>query len=368
MARMLEQSVVETQPAVLSPSAEEANGARGHLSMVDRDLPAAAESPPWEPVLNVVRGLGVIPRWAWLAAILLIGGTLTSLGTAADVPEQMLIGPAVRKAIDAGVDWVVVAWHPFFSAVNVTLLQYLLVPLQSWLTGLPWWLTTCVVTLASYRVVGRGFGLLATVMMVALAAFGLFDAAMSTLAIVLTASLLAVTVGIPTGILAAKSGRFDAAVRPVLDLMQTMPSFVYLIPVVMLFGLGKVPAVIAVVIYALPPIIRFTNLGIRQVDPSVLEAAQAFGATGAQLLVKVQLPLALPTIMAGLNQTIMMALAMVVIAAMIGAGGVGLEVLTGINRLESGTGLLGGIAIVFMAMILDRITQGLVKQQPIERG
>jgi glycine betaine/proline transport system permease protein len=170
------------------------------------------------------------------------------------------------------------------------------------------------------------------------------------------------------GILAAKNDFFEAAVRPVLDLMQTMPSFVYLIPVVMLFGLGKVPAVIAVVIYALPPIIRFTNLGIRQVDSTVLEAARAFGATGTQLLVKVQLPLALPTIMAGLNQTIMMALAMVVVAAMIGAGGLGAEVLTGIGRLESGTGLLGGIGIVFMAMILDRITQGLVKQQPVERG
>ena len=168
--------------------------------------------------------------------------------------------------------------------------------------------------------------------MVALAAIGLFEAAMATLSIVLTATLLAIALGVPAGIIAAKNDLFDATVRPVLDLMQTMPSFVYLIPVVMLFGLGKVPAVIAVWIYAVPPIIRFTNLGIRQVDANVLEAARAFGATGAQLLIKVQLPLALPTIMAGLNQTIMMALAMVVIAAMIGAGGVGAEVLNGIAR------------------------------------
>lgn len=336
--------------------------------MVDGSLPAAAERPFWEPALTLLGALGVIPRWAWFAVILLIVGSLTSLGTATDVPGQLQVGPTVRKAVDGAVDWVVIAWHPFFSAVNVTVLQWLLLPLQNWLMGLPWWLTTCVVTLASYGVVGRGFSLLAAGMMVALAAFGLFGAAMATLAIVLTATLLAVVLGIPAGILAAKNSFFETTVRPVLDLMQTMPSFVYLIPVVMLFGLGKVPAVIAVVIYALPPIIRFTNLGIRQVDSSVMEAAQAFGATGAQLLVKVQLPLALPTIMAGLNQTIMMALAMVVVAAMIGAGGLGAEVLTGIGRLESGTGLLGGIGIVFMAMILDRITQGLVKQPSVDRG
>ncbi len=383
MAKLWQQSVVEAQPIVIGPSIKavkvasneamdtrkEAKGARGNLSRADESLPAAleVESPFWEPALTLTRVLAAIPIWVWLAATLLIAGSLTSLGTSADVPEQMLVGPTVRKAIDGAVDWVVVYWHPFFSAVNVTLLQWLLVPLQNWLIGLPWWLTTCVVTLASYRVVGRSFSLLTAGMMVALAAFGLFSAAMATLAIVLTSTLLAVTLGIPTGILAAKNNLFDAATRPILDLMQTMPSFVYLIPVVMLFGLGKVPAVIAVVIYALPPIIRFTSLGIRQVDSSILEAARAFGATGAQLLVKVQLPLALPTIMAGLNQTIMMALAMVVIAAMIGAGGVGAEVLNGIARLESGTGLLGGIAIVFMAMILDRLTQGLVKQRPAER-
>lgn len=367
MARLWQRSVVEAQPTVLGPRAGEAKGGtRSRLRRVASEPPPAVGSPLWEPAVSLARALGSIPRWVWLATALLVAGSVASLGSAADVPEQLLVGPPIRKAIDGAVDWVVVAWHPFFSAVNVTVLKYLLLPLQSWLTGLPWWLTTFVVTLAAHQVVGRGFSVLAASMMVALAGFGLFNAAMDTLAIVLTASLLAVVVGIPAGILAAKSNLFDAALRPVLDLMQTMPSFVYLIPVVMLFGLGKVPAVIAVVIYALPPIIRFTNLGIRQVDASVIEAARAFGATGTQLLVKVQVPLAVPTIMAGLNQTIMMALAMVVIAAMIGAGGVGLEVITGINRLESGTGLLGGIAIVFMAIILDRITQGLVKQPPME--
>ena len=145
--------------------------------------------------------------------------------------------------------------------------------------------------------------------------------------------------------------------------MQTMPSFVYLIPVLMLFGLGKVPAIIATVIYAVPPIIRLTNLGIRQVDVNTVEAARAFGTTRNQLLFKVQIPLAMPTVMAGLNQTIMMALAMVVIAAIIGARGLGVEVLNGIARLDVGRGLIGGIGIVVMAIILDRITQGLAKSR-----
>jgi len=143
--------------------------------------------------------------------------------------------------------------------------------------------------------------------------------------------------------------------------MQTMPSFVYLIPALMLFGLGKVPAIMATVIYAVPPIIRLTNLGIRQVDINVVEAARAFGSTGSQLLLKVQIPLAMPTVMAGLNQTIMMGLAMVVIAAMIGAKGLGVEVINGIARLDVGRGLIGGLGIVVMAIILDRITQGLGK-------
>jgi glycine betaine/proline transport system permease protein len=198
-------------------------------------------------------------------------------------------------------------------------------------------------------------------MALALAFLGLFDLAMQTLAIVLVATVIAVGMGLPLGILGAKSDRFNAAIRPVLDAMQTMPSFVYLVPAIMLFGIGKTPAVMAVVIYAIPPVIRLTNLGIRQVDPEVVEAARAFGSTSRQVLIKVQLPMALPTVMAGVNQTIMMALAMVVIAAMIGARGLGVEVLNGIARLEVGRGFLGGLGIVIMAIIIDRITQGFVK-------
>ena len=191
---------------------------------------------------------------------------------------------------------------------------------------------------------------------------------MMTLAIVITATLLCVVTGIPFGIIAAKSDRFERTTRPFLDAMQTLPSFVYLIPALMLFGLGMTPAVMATCIYAVPPIIRLTNLGIRQVDASVVEAGKAFGATAWQLLTKVQVPLAMPNILAGLNQTVMMALAMVVLASMIGASGLGVEVLNGIARVEPGRGFIGGIAIVFTAIILDRISQGFARRPQTQRA
>jgi glycine betaine/proline transport system permease protein len=302
-----------------------------------------------------------MPRWLQLVAIMLIVGSMASFGSLATVPERVLIGNSFSNTVDRGVDWMVQNWNPFFHAVNVGLLQYLLLPLEHWLQGLPWWLATAVVAIAAYRLNGATFTVVGTGLMVLLVALGLYQLAMATLAIVLTATLLAVVLGVPVGIIAARSQKADAILRPVLDTMQTMPTFVYLIPVLMLFGLGKVPAVLATLIYPVPPIIRLTGLGIRQVDSSVVEAAKAFGATGWQLLIKVQIPPALPTIMAGLNQTIMMALAMVVIASMIGAKTLGTEVLNGIARLEVGRGLLGGLGIVIMTIILDRITQGIGK-------
>lgn len=323
----------------------------------------AAENPPLLYAVAPIRALVTMPRWVWLVAVALVVGTLVSFGALESVPEGMRIGPQLSRTVDRGVDWMVINWDPFFSGVNRVVLHYFLVPLERWLLGLPWWLVVGVVGLTAYRKVGFTFAVVAVAMTVALATFGLFEAAMTTLAIVFASTVLAVLMGVPTGILMAKSNLVDAVVRPLLDLMQTMPSFVYLIPVLMLFGLGKVPAVIAVVIYAMPPVIRLTSLGIRQVDAHVIEAARAFGATGTQVLTKVQLPLALPTVMAGLNQTIMMALAMVVIASMIGAKGLGVEVLNGIARLEVGRGLLGGIGIVIMAIVLDRLTQSLTKQR-----
>ncbi len=183
--------------------------------------------------------------------------------------------------------------------------------------------------------------------------------AMTTLAVVATSVVLCVIFGLPLGLLAGKSDRFEMAIRPVLDTMQTIPAFVYLVPVVMLIGIGNVSGVIVTIVFALPPIIRLTSLGIRQVNASVVEAARAFGASPKQILLKVELPLATPSIMAGLNQTIMMALSVVVIASLIAVKGLGNEVLRAMGRLDAGKAIVGGFGIVILAIVLDRITQGL---------
>ncbi|MDP7084049.1 MAG: ABC transporter permease subunit [Dehalococcoidia bacterium] len=278
-----------------------------------------------------------------------------------EFPESWEFGHELSGWIDDAVDWVVVNGDPIFDFINIVILRYLMGPIEDLLLWLPWWLLVAGTGVLAWRIVGWKIGSIVTVLTLVLAFLGLFDLAMQTLAIVLVATVIAVGLGLPLGILGAKSNQFDAAIRPVLDGMQTLPSFVYLVPAIMLFGLGKTPAVMAVVIYSIPPIIRLTNLGIRQVDPEVVEAARSFGSTSRQILAKVQLPMALPTVMAGVNQTIMMALAMVVIASMIGAKGLGVEVLNGIARLEVGRGFLGGLGIVIMAVVIDRITQGLAK-------
>ncbi|UOM36871.1 ABC transporter permease subunit [Acuticoccus sp. I52.16.1] len=186
---------------------------------------------------------------------------------------------------------------------------------------------------------------------------GLWEQAMQTVAIMLVSVAIAVIIGIPTGVLNARSDTARSIINPILDLMQTIPSFVYLIPALMLFGLGNVSAVLATVIYATPPLIRLTDLGIRYVDREVVEASRAFGATRWQMLTGVQIPLAMPSIMQGINQTVMMALAMVVIGSMIGARGVGQTVLVGLQRNDAGQGLIGGMAIVMLAIVFDRISQ-----------
>ena len=190
-----------------------------------------------------------------------------------------------------------------------------------------------------------------------IAYFGMWNDCMATVAIITVCTTLCITVGIPLGVLMSKSDRAEKTILPVLDMMQTIPSFVYLVPILMLLGIGKVPGLIAVCIYAVPPIIRLTNLGIREVDKETLEAIDAFGATTWQRLTKVQIPLALPTIFAGVNQTIMMALAMVVIASMIGVKGLGVPILRAISNQYLALGLMNGLAIVALAIIFDRITQ-----------
>ena len=268
----------------------------------------------------------------------------------------------LRKAIDGSVDWLVTEYADSFEALTQPFLS-LLIWLEQILRGAPWWsviLVIAALTFAASRSWLMSAGMACLLFFIG--AIGLWDQGMQTLALMMVATGLSIIIGIPIGILMASYDRFRRIMLPVLDIMQTMPSFVYLIPVVMLFGLGKVPAIFATIIYAVPPLIRLTDLGIRLVDSDVLEASRAFGASRKQQLFGVQLPLALPNIMAGINQTTMMALAMVVIASMIGARGLGQEVLIGINRLEVGRGLLAGLAIVALAILFDRITQALGKR------
>lgn len=267
------------------------------------------------------------------------------------------LGEPLRRATNTLVQHVVVTYGDGFEAVANALLV-VLVALEQMLRGAHPAVILAAIGLIAYAASRRL--VLAAAMAgctYAIGTLGLWDQAMQTVAIMLVAVGLAILLGMPVGIASARSNRVRAAIGPVLDLMQTIPSFVYLIPAAMLFGLGKVPAILATVIYATPPLVRLTDLGIREVDREVVEASRAFGATRWQILAGVQVPLALPSIMQGINQTMMMALGMVVIASMIGARGVGETVLLGLQRGDSGQGLLGGLAIVLLAIVFDRITQ-----------
>jgi len=265
--------------------------------------------------------------------------------------------------IDALVDWLLTNFSDVFDAIGQFLLVMLL-NIERFLLILPWWLVIIVVAAASYWIIRSWkMAVALPVLLMLIGSFGYWELGMMTLALTISAVIVALIVGIPIGILMAKSDMAESIIRPILDAMQTMPSFVYLIPALMFFGLGKVPALIATLIYAVPPVIRLTNVGIRQVSKEVIEAARAFGASPRQILFEVQIPLAIPSIMVGVNQTTMMALAMVVIASMIGARGLGLEVLLAINRIEVGRGFEAGISIVFLAIIIDRLTHALGARQ-----
>lgn len=263
----------------------------------------------------------------------------------------------LARWIDAFEGWLVKNFSELFEAFRDFLL-FFLVRIEDFLKWLPWTVVFVVVVFLAWRARGWRLAAGSAVGMFLIGALGLWDLTMETVAVVVVAAFLAILVGIPAGIAMSRSDRVEAALRPVLDTMQTMPSFVYLVPVVVLFSIGIVPALIATWIYAVPPVVRLTNLGIRQVPTETIEAAESFGSTPWQLLWKVQLPLAFPTIMAGVNQTIMMALAMVVVASLVGADGLGLEVLRGIGQLNTGQAVVGGLGIVIVAMIIDRISQG----------
>jgi glycine betaine/proline transport system permease protein len=225
------------------------------------------------------------------------------------------------------------------------------------LQSLPFWLLMGIFIVLGIWRVGLKFALFAAASFFIIYATGFWEATVVTLGLTFSSTLISLMAGIPLGIWTAKSRRVAAVVRPILDLMQTMPAFVYLIPAAMLFGLGRVPGILSTVIFAMPPAVRLTSLGIKQVNTEIVEAGQAFGCNNWQLLYKVQLPNAMPSIMAGVNQTIMMALSMVIIASMVGAGGLGNDVLASIQRLDIGLGFESGLSVVLLAIILDRITE-----------
>ena len=262
-----------------------------------------------------------------------------------------------KQGIDEGFRTFSRAYGEDLEAFFNPLLKFL-IWFEKLLLGTPWPIVIIVVALLTWFG-ARSWKITAGSILsfLAIGFFGMWEDTMATLAIISVCTFLCIAIGIPIGIFMARFDRAQSIITPILDVMQTIPSFVYLIPVVMLLGIGKVPGLIAVCIYALPPIVRLTNLGIRLVDRDVLEAAEAFGASNREKLFGVQIPLALPNIFAGVNQTIMMALSMVVVASMIGVKGLGVPVLRAISNQYLALGLMNGLAIVVLAIIFDRVSQ-----------
>ena len=250
--------------------------------------------------------------------------------------------------------------RPLFKKISAPI-DTVLNSLDALFNFIPFPIVLLIFLYFAYKTNGFKFAILSIIGLIFIDLVDLWSESMTTLAMIFTAVIFCILIGIPLGILSSRSKTFEIILRPILDIMQTIPSFVYLIPVVMLFGIGLTPGVVATIIFALPPVIRLTNLGIRQVGKGFKEAGSSLGLSKTLILVKVEIPLALKTIMAGINQTLMLALSMVVIAALIGAGGLGLTVYVALGRLDIGSAVIGGAGIVVLAIILDRITQKLIK-------
>jgi len=317
--------------------------------------PASTENDPWGGTESGSSDNAATTDWL---------GTGDAASSAADSPPASLLqqisegGLPIQDWINSGLHWVVDNFRPFFQTIRA--------PIDATLTGITdallsmhWGLLTLIFMLLAWQFAGRRLVLSTFISLALVALLGIWQEAMITLALVLTSLFFCILIGLPTGILVAANDRARALIRPLLDAMQTTPAFVYLVPVVMLFGIGNVPGVIVTIVFALPPLIRLIDLGIRTVRPDLIEASRAYGASPWQLLWKVQLPLALPSIMAGINQSLMLSLSMVVIASMIAVGGLGQMVLRGIGRLDMGLATVGGLGIVLMAIVLDRITQAM---------
>ena len=298
-----------------------------------------------------------------LAVFLLVSLVLALIwrdGIGFPVDIRRSLSDPVRDAIR----WMVT--HPqislIFDGIKNTV-QWFLNHVKDAFEWVPWPVMIIGIGLLGLRLAGLKMAIFAVVALLGLGLIGYWQEAMETLALIVVSVTISVVIAIPVGIVVARSDLLDSLLRPILDAMQTMPSFVYLVPAVMFFSIGNVPAVLATVIYAVPPAIRLTSLGIRQVSPNIVEAARSFGTTNRQLLWKVQIPMAVPTIMAGINQTTMMALAMVVIAGLVGARGLGVIVVRALQQQDPGTALFGGLGIVILAIIIDRLTQAAAKER-----
>jgi len=308
----------------------------------------AAQINPWLPSAPT--------DTSWLDAA---GATATPEHASGFHLTQLFDGSLPLEAwINQGLGWVVDNFRPFFQAVRA--------PIDATLTGVsdvllaaPSLTVIAIIGLLAWQFTSRALAIGTVVSLLIVSMLGIWPEAMITLSLVLTSLVFCMIIGLPLGIFLASSDRAQNILRPLLDAMQTTPAFVYLVPVVMLFGIGNAPGVIVTIIFALPPLVRLTNLGIRQVRPDLIEAARAYGASPWQLLTRVQFPLAMPNIMAGINQSLMLSLSMVVIASMIAVGGLGQMVLRGIGRLDMGLATVGGLGIVLLAITLDRLTQAM---------
>ncbi|MEC5423695.1 proline/glycine betaine ABC transporter permease [Virgibacillus sp. C22-A2] len=270
----------------------------------------------------------------------------------------------IAEGTKRGTDWVTEKFSFLFNPIKEHFGNFMDITSDA-LSAIPPVIIIILAALFTFFITGKKFGLAAFSIVGLWLIYnqGLWEHLMSTFTLVLIASVLSIMIGVPVGILMSKSKTAETIITPVLDFMQTMPAFVYLIPAVAFFGIGMVPGVFASLIFATPPTVRFTNLGIRQVSRELVEASEAFGSTGSQKLFKVELPMAKATIMAGINQTVMLALSMVVIASMIGAPGLGREVLSALQRAQVGTGFVAGLGIVILAIIIDRVTQNLNRKK-----
>jgi glycine betaine/proline transport system permease protein len=369
-------TVTDPWAAASQPSAAPASdAAQAAASATENTQPAAGSSDPWSTAAPADGGASSAPADAapsggdaWGGAS---GGHDATAASGSDwlnstpapkVEHFSLLDPFHKTLIPldswvtTGIDWIVTHFRPLFQGIRVPV-DYILSAFQQLLLGMPAPVAIIVFALIAWQMSSLGMGIATLVSLIIIGAIGAWSQAMVTLALVLTALLFCIIIGLPLGIWLARSERAAKIIRPLLDAMQTTPAFVYLVPIVMLFGIGNVPGVVVTIIFALPPIVRLTILGIKQVPADLIEASESFGASPRQMLFKVQLPLAMPTIMAGVNQTLMLALSMVVIASMIAVGGLGQMVLRGIGRLDMGLATVGGVGIVILAIILDRLTQ-----------